>query len=62
MNVDHFRAAAEKATIDCPIISLATLDNILEVEYPNKIPKKQCKEKGNLGRSLVSNKHPSHLP
>ncbi|VDM46130.1 unnamed protein product [Toxocara canis] len=51
-NVDHFRSAAEKATIDCPIMSLATLDNILEVECPNKSPRKQRKMRHIFQRSL----------
>uniref|UniRef100_A0A1I7Z945 STAS domain-containing protein n=1 Tax=Steinernema glaseri TaxID=37863 RepID=A0A1I7Z945_9BILA len=48
-NVEHFRHSVEKATIDCPIRSLATLDNLLttestKVKLEPKSPRRDTKQ------------------
>ncbi|TKR87611.1 hypothetical protein L596_011983 [Steinernema carpocapsae] len=48
-NVEHFRHSVEKATVDCPLPSLATLDNLLTTEYSEeklepKSPRRDTKQ------------------
>ncbi|VDK42037.1 unnamed protein product [Anisakis simplex] len=60
-NVDHFRSAVEKATITCPVMSLATLDNVLEVECPNKAIRKKCAVKRTSFKRSISEYHDSAM-